>query len=471
MKPLFQTFSVLDDCYVFDANSNCILPLTESQYNELLEVEAGNLEHDRCAFIIDGQKQGFFKSVNIEEIKHPETDAMKYFLERRLSKLTLQVTQHCNLNCSYCVYSGDYSNREHSQKTMDFSVAKKAIDYTLNHSVDDHKINFSFYGGEPLLEIDFIMKCISYIKQVATGKNYSFNITTNGTLLTPDVYKVLTDSNVTISVSLDGPQAIHDETRKYSDGRGSFDDIMNNLREIEKIYPDAKENISFLTVISPDVDHSCLEQLFSMDDLFPYYGISLSFVSGLYANNEIIYEDELLQKYNQEKAKLFLSMLGKLEKSMVSPLIANTASVYIKAAGQLKKINGIPSSCHPGGPCLAGVQRLFVNADGVFYPCERVSETSLPMQIGDVEHGIDAEKAKTLINVGTTTADDCRKCWAILHCNMCAANADVLTSLSGEKRIQQCDDVKGRLISLFSEVCFLKKQGYDFDYFSRGVQQ
>lgn len=33
---------------------------------------------------------------------------LESYLENRMNQLVLQVTQKCNLRCSYCVYSGDY---------------------------------------------------------------------------------------------------------------------------------------------------------------------------------------------------------------------------------------------------------------------------------------------------------------------------------------------------------------------------
>ena len=46
----------------------------------------------------------------------------------------MQVTQNCNLRCKYCVYSGSYSNRVHSNKRMSFETAKSAIDFLYAHS-------------------------------------------------------------------------------------------------------------------------------------------------------------------------------------------------------------------------------------------------------------------------------------------------------------------------------------------------
>ena len=57
---------------------------------------------------------------------------------------------------------------------------------------------------------------------------------------------------------------------------------------------------------------------------------------------------------------------------------------------------------------MLGLQRLFADVDGKFYPCERVNETSEIMQIGDVDAGINVSKVKELLNVGKITEDSCK---------------------------------------------------------------
>ena len=63
--------------------------------------------------------------------------------------MTLQVTQNCNLRCSYCPYSGGYEQRSHNNQRMSFDIAKKSMDFFIAHSEDQPEINLGFYGGEP----------------------------------------------------------------------------------------------------------------------------------------------------------------------------------------------------------------------------------------------------------------------------------------------------------------------------------
>ena len=80
------------------------------------------------------KRAGMLKPNAIQTIEHPMTNFAEDMLENNLSRITLQVTQNCNLRCAYCVYSGSYNNRMHNNKRMDVQTAKKALDFLKKHS-------------------------------------------------------------------------------------------------------------------------------------------------------------------------------------------------------------------------------------------------------------------------------------------------------------------------------------------------
>lgn len=71
------------------------------------------------------KERGFLQPIIKPEIYHPLTDKVESYMQNNLSLLILQVTQNCNLRCKYCVYSGSYSNRVHTNKRMNFEIAKR----------------------------------------------------------------------------------------------------------------------------------------------------------------------------------------------------------------------------------------------------------------------------------------------------------------------------------------------------------
>lgn len=71
-------------------------------------------------------------------------------------------------------------------------------------------------------------------------------MTTNGTLLTMDIARFLAENNFEVLISLDGSKNEHNEYRKFANGKGSFDTIMNNLRAIRKELPDFLKQYSLI---------------------------------------------------------------------------------------------------------------------------------------------------------------------------------------------------------------------------------
>lgn len=326
MSLLFHTFSIPKHRYVFDANSNCVFSVDKEQYKALTEIEHGIETPENLEILKEFQKKGFCLDANIESIYHPETDILQVHLERRIEQATLQVTQRCNLRCSYCAYSGNYENRSHSPKSMTFETARRAIDMVLSHSEDAQNPTIGFYGGEPLLEFPLIKECVDYIRQQAPDRNISYTMTTNGTLLTPDIYGYLLENGFNVLISLDGPKVIHDQSRKFPNGNGSYDIIMENIRNILNQYPQSYNKLRFNAVMSPEIDDSCLSSMFKSDDILSYYNLSMSFISDLYAEESYTYSEAFTLYFNHEVCKLLLSMLGKIDKSHVSPLLGSYGS-------------------------------------------------------------------------------------------------------------------------------------------------
>ena len=71
-----------------------------------------------------------------------------------------------------------------------------------------------------------VLKCtVGYARRTAAeqGKLVDFSLTTNATLLQPDVIDFLADERIGVTISIDGPQEIQDKFRVFSNGKGSYD--------------------------------------------------------------------------------------------------------------------------------------------------------------------------------------------------------------------------------------------------------
>jgi uncharacterized protein len=137
----------------------------------------------------------------------------------------------CNLACPYC-YEDHFRGKSYmSEATADLLVAT-----ILNGAMADGKeVMLDFYGGEALLSIPLLRRIAGPLHEAATrgGTAFSFNLVTNGTLLTRQVVEKLLPLGLEgAKITIDGPPGIHNIQRPFVSGKGSFELIMNNLKEV-----------------------------------------------------------------------------------------------------------------------------------------------------------------------------------------------------------------------------------------------
>jgi uncharacterized protein len=351
---------------------------------------------------------------------------------------------------------------------MPTEIAKRAIDFFFKRTKDRTRICISFYGGEPLLNLPLIKHCVRYIETNYYGKKIDYAMTTNGTLLSEDVVSYLVEKRFNLLISLDGPEEIHDTHRKFiENGQGTFSVVMENVVQIKTKHPDYyRENVRFNAVSDTTEAFCCLNDFISGKDFFgDERKFTLNYVSNRYIEQEITVTDEYFAEREYELFKLMLSRLGDFPKEKTSRLLDNQFhSIYIHCFQSIElDQERIPRRSHHSGPCIPGVTRLFVDANGRFFPCERVSELSEAVMIGNVEAGFYLEQAQQVMNIETTTHEKCRNCWAYRLCTICVANADDLNDISGTKTERSCPSVCRVLDELLKDYCVLRELEYSFE--------
>lgn len=458
---IYKAFKTQKSNYIYDRSTNSILKVSEDEFKYFEKNKVNTLNNYSLEKF---QTNGYLKENIVVDIEHPSTSYIEYHINHAITDLILQVTQRCNLRCGYCVYSGNYLNREHTNKDMSFENAKRAIDFVLQRDDELKDIYFGFYGGEPLLKIDLIQQCVKYIKDNVQGKKIHFNVTTNGTLLTTEIAKFLMENNFDVLISLDGSKEEHDINRKYANNKGSFDDIVNNIKVIKKVYPEFVKKIGFNAVINPQNDYCKVKNFFDTDKLFCDADVTMNLIDDVNSKTDINFNDifYVIQKF--DKFKFYLFMLGKLDKENVPEYILKDKVRIADRYRRMKnKYYELGEKCHHNGPCMPGARRLFVNVEGKFFPCERVPETSQIMNIGSLDSGFNVEAIKALLNIGKLTKKECIGCWALPQCSICAKYAIKNGVLSKEEKSTYCESSKATALYNLKEICMLKEFGYNFE--------
>ncbi len=152
--------------------------------------------------------------------------------DRTSMRAMVLTTYDCNFACPYCVEAG-----VRKKVYMDDKTAKDAADYITKRISDlkPQKFSLTFYGGEPLMNIKTIRTVSSMVKGYCENNNieFSFGITTNGSLLTTRVVDQLIPLGLRhAKITIDGTREFHNKKRPFANGKGSFDVIIKNILSV-----------------------------------------------------------------------------------------------------------------------------------------------------------------------------------------------------------------------------------------------
>ena len=153
-----------------------------------------------------------------------------------LQSLVMNITNQCNLSCTYCYEFGEdkIATPQGKKKYMDLDTAKESVDFLLNESASRRAVHITFFGGETLMNFPLLKTVVSYAKEEAAkrGKYIDFSLTTNATLLTPEIISFLSDNEIGVTVSMDGPAEMQDKRRTFKNGKGSHARVEPRVRAL-----------------------------------------------------------------------------------------------------------------------------------------------------------------------------------------------------------------------------------------------
>ena len=205
-------------------------------------------------------------------------------------KISFTITNTCNLRCRMC---GQWSEEGYI-KTGNAAVKhelsltdwKKLVDEIAGHNIDF----FLIRGGEPFL-FPGIIELLEYIN----GKGIPVSIDTNGTLLKKFAEDIARIGNIHLTVSVDGPEEIHDQVRGV---KGSFNKIKDGIEILKKYEEHYGNKIS--TSICFTISQYSYRGLGEMPDVARNLGIdTISIVPYYYFPGEVgnLYEKELKENF------------------------------------------------------------------------------------------------------------------------------------------------------------------------------
>lgn len=157
-------------------------------------------------------------------------EAKDLILPQKIRSLTLNVTQICNLHCTYCAAGGDGT---YGEAVVKLSVEKTLpqLQLFMSRLEAGDTFHITFLGGEPLLYPEALVAIHNYNLLMTAGRQIelSYSIITNGTLITEEMLRLLSPLKAQYTLSFDGPKDIQDKMRPQKNGGSSFEQTMRGF--------------------------------------------------------------------------------------------------------------------------------------------------------------------------------------------------------------------------------------------------
>ena len=465
--PLIQLLNFDKYCIygLYDGRVNSFLFLSEEEFyiikNWISDDYRNNFSSQEINFIKQIKKAGFLKNGarknRVDSSDKNITNILNYSQERASRrKLTLEITDECNLRCKYCRYTINEikkTGKSHNKKVIKSKVYRKAIhefieDYcqTINRLPikfqKDYLIKnppiIGLYGGEALIYKRVVRNIVNFIKKIhfPFDKKYiCIAITTNGTLLDEEFIEFCIKEGVYLQISIDGPKSEHDKNRVFASGRGSFEKVYSAI-EILRKYPDFFiSHVSFQAVQAPNYDKKEVLGFFrTMNsngrfagvnsfrflEFADYYLNPIGFKSKSQRNileiyNNVVYDlmDRVEECEGSCKDEASLIRCYQLDIEL-KDVFGKVYEILTRVFETPKLVDNFFNSCY----LLKA--NTFVACNGEIHICER---TDFSQPVGDIENGIDIKKIFNLYKkfFQIMNRGKCKACWAATLCPICIA--------------------------------------------------
>ena len=358
-------------------------------------------------------------------------------------KVSLSLTHDCTLSCRYC-YAGSKF-----KKDMSLATAQKIVDFAMEIAPPGDKMEFGFFGGEPLLRFDLIKEIINYIrkKEREVGKAICLGVTTNGTLLTQTILDFFKDENVDLCVSIDGPAHVHNLNRRYKDGRGSFEDVMRNLSQAIEHLGSLQVN----AVYGPDTIDFLPESV----SFFSQLGVS---VIHLNPNICAFWEESTYPKLREVYMQIANHYIQSYQQGqeIAINLIDSKIIVFLKGGYQRTD------------KCGMGETEWGFAPSGNIYPCERLigDDHDSSYCLGNIHTGLDLMRRSSLIEHRGNRNEECRTCALQKFCmNWCGCTNYYMTGHTDLAGPMMCESEKAAIQAAEHVLLTLKDNELFLDHF------
>jgi uncharacterized protein len=325
-----------------------------------------------------------------------------------LTTMVLNVTNQCNLSCTYCYEYGEDkivdTENGRKPKFMSEETARESVDFMLKESGANQVAHLTFFGGETLLNFPVLKKTIAYAKEraAALGKDVDFSLTTNATLLKPDVIEFLVEHQVGVTISIDGPREVQDKFRVFQNGTGSYDIVAPRIKALLKQHRSRPVGAR-VTLTSDTLD---ITRIFRhLTEEIGFWEVGFAPVTTSPGRAHAISEQGYARMLDGFRA---------LSYEFLEAAVAGRHHGFSNVKETLQEIHKGMSKAFP---CGAGLGLMGVATDGDVALCHRFAGSDAH-KLGTVRDGIDRVAQQAFLEKHhLDNKTDCSTCWARPVCS------------------------------------------------------
>lgn len=317
-----------------------------------------------------------------------------------LQTLSLNVAQACNMACTYCYADeGAFGGKPN---LMGLEVAFASVDRLIAESALGADLVIGFMGGEPFLNRRLVHAVMPYASRAAqeSGRSMRFSLTTNGSLIQPEDARLLAAYPTQISVSIDGPRALHDAARPVRAGGSSYDAILRALQLFEEM--GRPRHLGARITVTP--------RSRDLPGILDHV-LSLGFDSAGFA--PVLVSPRPEEAFSAGDFAWFLEDMKACGAKAAELILAGRPYPFSNFETALQELE---RGSHRPYPCGAGAAYLSVAADGAMYACHRLVGDAAH-RFGDIHSGTDLPaRTRHLEERHVDRQEPCRSCWARYLC-------------------------------------------------------
>ena len=415
------------------------------------------------------KKFGFFSEYKLNNIEVSIDDSMIEYSIKQTKQILFEVTTSCNLNCSYCIQGELYHdpNSIIRNKKISISSAVKLLKYIFKFKAKEDKLSIGFYGGEPLLNINFIKRIVEIIHQLDTDNemNIDYLMTTNATLIHKHI-DFLVDNKFNIMISLDGNEGNDSYRIIKKNNKKSFSKVIKNIDFIKDKYPDYfKNNISFNAVLH---NRNSVKDIYEFiynryakkpriaelktNDINPHKKDIIKQMFNGKRKSETEYRNDKSNLLPHDELLSYNDLTGFLKYLSINYYISNVYSLFYNEEKFL-----------PTNTCLPFSKKIFLTSSNKLLPCEKISDKYF---LGEVNKNIEIDIPSIRRKYNSYykhLKKHCQHCYLYRYCGLCMFDIKDLQNLDTEEFVcnyfHDQNAFQSRLHHIFS---FLEKYPSDF---------